>query len=86
MNIISSIIIVFLIFYELIFKLQSLSSSEVIDLKYKSGVATLTIREVFPEDEGEYTCKATNSLGSTTTSCKLKIKGKLLEKCLSNIY
>lgn len=51
-----------------------LSSSEIIDLKYKNGVATLTINEVFPEDEGEYSCLATNSIGSDTTSCKLTIK------------
>lgn len=53
-----------------------LSSSEIIDLKYKNGVATLTINEVFPEDEGEYACLATNSIGSDTTSCKLTIKRK----------
>lgn len=53
-----------------------LSSSEIIDLKYKNGVAILTINEVFPEDEGEYTCLATNSIGSDTTACKLTIKRK----------
>lgn len=53
-----------------------LSSSEIIDLKYKNRTATLLINEVFPEDEGEYTCVATNSIGSDTTSCKLTVKGK----------
>ncbi|XP_011700590.1 PREDICTED: twitchin isoform X1 [Wasmannia auropunctata] len=53
---------------------KMLSSSEVVDLKYKNGVAILTINEVFPEDEGEYACLATNSIGSDTTSCKLTIK------------
>lgn len=53
-----------------------LSSSEIVDLKYKNGVAALTINEVFPEDEGEYACLATNSIGSDTTSCKLTVKGK----------
>lgn len=56
--------------------MQTLSSSEVIDLKYKNGVASLVINEVFPEDEGEYTCKATNSVGTTSTSCKLSVKRK----------
>lgn len=45
-------------------------------LKYKNGVATLTINEVFPEDEGEYICQANNSIGTVTTSCKLTVKRK----------
>lgn len=45
-------------------------------LKYKGGVATLVINEVFPEDEGEYTCQASNSIGTVTTSCKLTVKRK----------
>jgi Immunoglobulin I-set domain len=55
---------------------KKISSSEIIDLKYKSGVATLKINEVFPEDEGEYTCTATNSVGSTDSKCQLKVKRK----------
>lgn len=47
-----------------------------IDLKYKGGIATLTIKEVFPEDEGTYVCTATNSIGSVTTTCKLTINRK----------
>lgn len=61
------------------FSLQLLSSSEIVDLKYKNRIATLTINEVFPEDEGEYTCIATNSIGSDTTSCKLTIKRKSIK-------
>lgn len=53
---------------------ESISSSDVIDLRYRQGMATLTISEVFPEDEGLYICKATNSFGSVETKCKLKIK------------
>lgn len=49
------------------------SSSDVVDLRYKNGVASLTIAEVFPEDEGEYVCTATNSIGTISTSCKLTI-------------
>lgn len=52
---------------------EPLSSSDIIDLRYKQGLASLTINEVFPEDEGVYICKATNSLGSVDSSCKLKI-------------
>ncbi|PSN48991.1 hypothetical protein C0J52_03867 [Blattella germanica] len=53
---------------------KTLSSSDIIDLKYKNGVATLTINEVFPEDEGQYVCEAVNSIGTAKTTCKLKVK------------
>lgn len=53
-----------------------ISSSEIIDLKYKNGVAKLTINEIFPEDEGLYVCTATNSVGSTDTQCRLTVKRK----------
>lgn len=55
---------------------KAISSSEIMDLKYKNGVATLTINEVFPEDEGVYSCTATNSIGSIETKCKLSVKRK----------
>ncbi|XP_047102318.1 twitchin isoform X3 [Schistocerca piceifrons] len=53
---------------------ETLTSSDIIDLKYKGGIASLTINEVFPEDEGEYCCEATNSIGTAKTKCKLKVK------------
>ena len=52
---------------------EAISSSDIIDLKYRQGLASLTINEVFPEDEGMYCCKATNSLGTGETKCALKI-------------
>ncbi|UYV65935.1 unc-22 [Cordylochernes scorpioides] len=52
---------------------ELLRSSDIVDLKYKNGVASLSIGEVYPEDEGEYLCKATSSLGSVSTRCKLAI-------------
>lgn len=55
---------------------KTLSSSEVVDLKYKNGIARLHINEVYPEDEGEYICKATNSIGTADTKCKLTVKRK----------
>lgn len=55
---------------------KAISSSEIMNLKYKNGAATLTINEVYPEDEGVYTCTATNSIGATDTKCNLKIKRK----------
>lgn len=53
-----------------------ITSSDIIDLKYKRGTATLIINEVFPEDEGVYVCKATNSIGSVETKSKLTVKRK----------
>ncbi|KAJ8886800.1 hypothetical protein PR048_013012 [Dryococelus australis] len=50
-----------------------LTSSDIMDLKYKNGVASLNINEVFPEDEGEYVCKATNSIGSLSTKSKITV-------------
>lgn len=52
---------------------QPVSSSDIIDLKYRQGLASLTINEVFPEDEGTYVCKATSSLGAAETKCVLKV-------------
>uniref|UniRef100_A0A8D8XJT9 Twitchin n=1 Tax=Cacopsylla melanoneura TaxID=428564 RepID=A0A8D8XJT9_9HEMI len=57
---------------------QVLNSSNILDLKYKNGVASLQIQEVFPEDEGVYVCTATNSLGSVETKCKLTVKATAL--------
>ncbi|XP_067613922.1 twitchin isoform X10 [Eurosta solidaginis] len=51
-----------------------ITSSDIMDLKYKNGVATLAIHEVFPEDEGVFSCTATNSISTVETSCKLNVK------------
>lgn len=53
-----------------------LSSSDILDLKYRNGTATLTINEVYPEDEGVYTCKAQNTLGVVETTCRLNVQSK----------
>ena len=52
---------------------KPLSSSEIMEVKYKNGFASVVINEVFPEDGGKYTCKATNSKGSVETSSKVAI-------------
>jgi len=43
---------------------------------YDFGFAALDILSVYPEDSGEYTCKATNKLGTATSSIKLNVKCK----------
>lgn len=59
--------------------LQTLRSSDVVDLKYRNGLATLNIAEVFPEDEGEYVCRASNSLGTVESKCRLTITRKFVK-------
>ncbi|VDO14464.1 unnamed protein product, partial [Brugia timori] len=39
---------------------------------YEDGVCILKIREVAIEDEGEYTCEATNDAGQAITKCFLQ--------------
>merc|ERR1719419_695258 len=48
-----------------------ISSNEIMEVKYKNGCASVIINEVFPEDGGKYTCKATNTKGSVETSSKV---------------
>ncbi|XP_050067771.1 twitchin isoform X12 [Anopheles maculipalpis] len=53
---------------------KKLASSDVIDIKYKSGIASLRINELFPEDSGVYVCTAKNSMGEASTQCTLDVK------------
>ena len=43
---------------------------------YDFGFAALDILSVYPEDSGEYTCKATNKIGSATSSINIEVKRK----------
>ena len=54
--------------------LPSVDFEIVID--YGRGISILIIVEAFPEDEGEYTCVASNKLGETITTCRLTIVGR----------
>ena len=47
------------------------------------GESTLIIVEVFPEDDGEYTCIALNEIGESITTCRLTVISKLLHNFLS---
>jgi len=55
---------------------KPISSSDIMEVKYKNGTASVTIQEVFPEDAGRYTCKATNTKGSVETSSRLVVVEK----------
>lgn len=52
---------------------KPISSNEIMEVKYKNGAASVTINEVFPEDGGRFTCKATNTKGSVETSSKVTV-------------
>lgn len=58
---------------------KKLESNDFVDLKYKYGLATLKIEEVYPEDAGEYKCIAKNYINSAETTCTLKVKRKFLK-------
>jgi len=48
-----------------------------INVDVRRGESTLVIVEVFPEDEGEYMCKAENPLGTAITHCHLFVRSEL---------
>lgn len=55
---------------------KKLESNDFVDLKYKYGLATLKVEEVYPEDAGEYKCIAKNYVNQAETQCTLKVKRK----------
>lgn len=57
---------------------KKLESNDFVDLKYKYGLATLKIEEVYPEDAGEYKCVAKNYVNQAETQCTLKVKRKFV--------
>ena len=69
---------------------KKLESNDFVDLKYKYGLATLKIEEVYPEDAGEYKCIAKNYVNSTETVCTLKVMRKctlkLKNEMILNIF
>ena len=47
-------------------------------IDYSKRESVLIIVEVFPEDEGEYTCTARNTYGESITSCRLAVVGEFI--------
>lgn len=48
--------------------------------EFDGATARLHIHQVYPEDEGEYTCVAYNELGRAITSACLVVDGKKLDE------
>jgi len=55
---------------------KQIASNDIMEVKYKNGVASVVIDEIYPEDAGRYACKATNPKGSVETSSRVKILPK----------
>jgi hypothetical protein len=47
-----------------------------ITVEIEQGYSTMVIVEVFPEDSGEYTCRAVNPVGEAFTTCTLNVISK----------
>ncbi len=49
---------------------------DIFDMTFDGSLATLSLSDVLPEDEGEYTCSVRNSKGSCASSARLIVQGK----------
>jgi hypothetical protein len=54
-------------------------SKDIFTQQDNSGQCTLTIKEVFPEDAGEYVCIAKNKIGEAVSKCNVTVDGKFLQ-------
>lgn len=64
-----------------------LRKSNTCSMDFTNGVATLQLIKTTKFDHGEYTCKAENRIGSTTSICNVTVKGDACfpSSCLSNL-
>lgn len=46
------------------------------EISYKDNEAKLRIPECDAEDEGRYSCRASNAMGQDTTTCQLSVAGE----------
>lgn len=49
----------------------------------QDGTCTLSIKETFQEDEGEYTVEATNDFGIVRSTAELILEGKISTNCFT---
>jgi hypothetical protein len=52
---------------------KELHSNDIMEVKYKNGIASVTVNEIYPEDSGRYACRATNTKGSVETATNVKV-------------
>lgn len=55
---------------------KALQSAARFHTTFDFGYVALDITGVYPEDSGEYTCRAFNHLGEATSSISFKVEGK----------
>lgn len=53
---------------------NEIKKSKFFQMSYQNTIARLVIAETFSEDEGEYKCIATNTQGSATCACDLRVE------------
>lgn len=53
-------------------------SKDIFTQQDNSGQCVLTIKEVFPEDAGEYVCVAKNKIGEALSRCIVTVDGEIL--------
>ncbi|XP_041477176.1 myosin light chain kinase, smooth muscle-like isoform X3 [Lytechinus variegatus] len=53
---------------------KEIKESKYFQMSYKDAVATLLIAEAFAEDEGDYTCTATNGVGTVSCTAELTVQ------------
>lgn len=51
-------------------------SSDTCKMEYSKGVACLKLSKATKADEGEYTCKAENKIGTAASTCRLSVQGR----------
>lgn len=58
---------------------ENIDNSPDFSITYNNGEAILKFEEVFLEDKSEYTCKASNELGTSQTTASLSVERKLVK-------